>query len=266
MYATVARQHIIGSKIAAQQLDKLRPSHIEAWKVELEQRELSESTIRSAYTILRAVLDTAVRDRALAQNPAHAVRRPKVTAREAAYLAPDQVRSLPIAAKPGRYAPLFELLVNTGLRRGEALALHWSDIDLDAKLLGCAALSPAWPESRRNRNEDAEVSPSGSPLPHRGAAAAQRTRQSEGRAAESGLNVAANPVPVHNRAGRALRSSQCATCAEDVAKRAGLPSSVGLTAALCCLGDVSAGVPLKSGLGGLRSRERCDHRRHLRAR
>jgi site-specific recombinase XerC len=77
MYATVARQHIIGSKIAAQQLDKLRPSHIEAWKVELEQRELSESTIRSAYTILRAVLDTAVRDRALAQNPAHAVRRPK---------------------------------------------------------------------------------------------------------------------------------------------------------------------------------------------
>jgi integrase len=32
-------------------------------------------------------------------------------------------------------APLFALLVNSGLRRGEALALHWSDIDLDAKLL-----------------------------------------------------------------------------------------------------------------------------------
>ena len=61
MYATMARQHIIGSKIGAQPLDKLRPSHIEAWKVELEHRGLSESTIRSAYTILRAVLDTAVR-------------------------------------------------------------------------------------------------------------------------------------------------------------------------------------------------------------
>jgi integrase len=33
-------------------------------------------------------------------------------------------------------APLLALLVNSGLRRGEALALHWSDIDLDAKLLG----------------------------------------------------------------------------------------------------------------------------------
>jgi integrase len=135
MYATMARQHISGSKIGAQPLDKLRPSHVEAWKVELEQRELSESTIRSAYTILRAVLDTAVRDRALAQNPIHAVRRPKVTAREAAYLTPDQVHSLLLEAKSSRYAPLFGLLVNTGLCRGEALALHWSDIDLDAKLL-----------------------------------------------------------------------------------------------------------------------------------
>ena len=53
MYTTMARQHIISSKIGGKPLDKLRPSHIEAWKVELEQRGLSESTIRSAYTILR---------------------------------------------------------------------------------------------------------------------------------------------------------------------------------------------------------------------
>jgi hypothetical protein len=45
MYATMARQHIIGSKIGGEPLDKLRPSHIEAWKVELEHRGLSESTI-----------------------------------------------------------------------------------------------------------------------------------------------------------------------------------------------------------------------------
>jgi integrase len=102
--------------------------------VEREHRGLSESTVRSAFTILRAVLDTAVRDRALAHNPAHAFR-PRVPVTEAAYLIPDHVRSLLLAAKPSRYAPLFELLVNTGLRRGEALALHWSDIDFDEKLL-----------------------------------------------------------------------------------------------------------------------------------
>ena len=135
LYSTMARTHIIGSRTGARPLDKLRPSHIDAWKVELKDRGLAESSIRTAYTVLRAVLDTAVRDKAIAHNPAHAVRRPKVTANEAAYMTPDQVRSLLAAAEGSRYAPLFALLVNSGLRRGEALALHWSDIDLDAKLL-----------------------------------------------------------------------------------------------------------------------------------
>ena len=102
--------------------------------------------------------------------------------------------------------------MNTGLRRGEALALHWSDIDFDAKLLrvrGTLArvagelvvTETKTPRSRR-------VVPA---LPCCGAAAARRARQSEGRAAEGRLNVAADPVRVHNRARRALRSSQRAT-------------------------------------------------------
>ena len=78
------------------------------------------------------MLDTAVRDKAIAHNPAHAARRPKVTANEAAYMTPDQVRTLLASAEGSRYAPLFALLVNSGLRRGEAPALHWSDIDLEA--------------------------------------------------------------------------------------------------------------------------------------
>ena len=63
------------------------------------------------------------------------MRRPKVTGKEAAYLTSDQVRSLLVAAEGSRYAPLFALLVNSGLRRGEALALQWSDSDFGAKLL-----------------------------------------------------------------------------------------------------------------------------------
>jgi hypothetical protein len=69
MYTTMVRQHIIGSKIGGEPLHKLRPSHIEAWMVELEHRGLSKSTIMSAHAILGAVLDTAVRDTALAHNP-----------------------------------------------------------------------------------------------------------------------------------------------------------------------------------------------------
>jgi integrase len=81
------------------------------------------------------VLDTAVRDGALGSNPAAALRRPRVTAKEAPHLAPAQVADLLRAAEGGRYASLFTLLVHTGLRRGEALALQWSDVDLARRIL-----------------------------------------------------------------------------------------------------------------------------------
>lgn len=79
LYGRLVRKHIAGSTIGARTLDKLKPSHVEAWKVELQGRGLSESTIRTTYTVLRAVLDTAVRDKAIAKNPSAVVPRPKVT-------------------------------------------------------------------------------------------------------------------------------------------------------------------------------------------
>jgi integrase len=135
MYAGVARTHILSSSIGRLSLDKVRPSHVEGWVVELRRKGLAESTIRSAYTILRAVLDTAVRDGALGSNPAVVIRRPRVTSKEAPHLTPPQVAELLRAAEGSRYAPLFALLVHTGLRRGEALALQWSDVDLAKGLL-----------------------------------------------------------------------------------------------------------------------------------
>jgi integrase len=114
-YAGVARVHIVGSYIGGLALDKVRPMHVEGWIVGLRAKGLAESTVRSAYTILRAILDTAVRDGALARNPAAAVKRPKVTAKESVFLTPEQVRTLLEAAKCSRYAPLFKLLVNTGM-------------------------------------------------------------------------------------------------------------------------------------------------------
>jgi integrase len=45
------------------------------------------------------------------------------------------VRRVLEATQTSRYAALFAFLVNTGLRRGEALALGWSDVDLDGGVL-----------------------------------------------------------------------------------------------------------------------------------
>jgi len=130
MYATIARKHIVDSDLGATALDRLTARKVEEWVAGLRRKGLSESTIRSTYTVLRAVLDTAVRDRAIAENPAAVVKRPKVTAKEALFLSPAQVEATIEESHGSRYQPVFALLANTALRRGEALALRWSDVDL----------------------------------------------------------------------------------------------------------------------------------------
>jgi integrase len=70
--------------------------------------------VRQDYTILRAILDTAVRDELLGRNPAAAITRPKVEAAEAAYLTPAQVGCSWRPPRSSRYAAVFTLLVNTG--------------------------------------------------------------------------------------------------------------------------------------------------------
>jgi len=130
LYAGLTKTHIIGSPLGALGLKRINPPAVERFLLALRKSGKSDSTIRQIYTVARAILDAAVRDGLLARNPVAAVKRPKVTASEATYLSPAQVAALLKAAEPSRYAAVFEFLVHTGLRRGEALALRWTDVDM----------------------------------------------------------------------------------------------------------------------------------------
>jgi len=118
-------------------LNRLKPTDVEALILDLRAKELSDSTIRSTFGVLRTALDVAVRDGLLATNPAAQVKRPGIERQRSAYLSADQVRSLLSAADERglRYATALRLIAATGLRRGEALGLKWSDVDLDAGVL-----------------------------------------------------------------------------------------------------------------------------------
>jgi integrase len=148
LYATLSRKHLEPAPFGAIQLDRLRPSDIEALILAMRsktkpardeggepRRAFSDSTIRTTYTVLRASLDGAVRDGLLARNPAALIQRPGVERREALYLSAADVSALLKAAQPSRYYPALALIASTGIRRGEALALKWCDVDLDAGLM-----------------------------------------------------------------------------------------------------------------------------------
>lgn len=156
LYTTLSRQHLDPPPFGAISLDKLRPSDIEALILRLRAktkpgpknadgepgapvRALSDSTIRSTYTVLRSALDGAVRDGLLARNPAAQVRRPGVERQEARHLDADDVTAVLRAAESSRYYPALVLIAATGLRKGEALALSWDALDLDAGTLRVSA-------------------------------------------------------------------------------------------------------------------------------
>jgi integrase len=76
-----------------------------------------------------------VRDGLLAKNPAAAVKRPGVARKEARHVSAVDVTKLLLCAEGLRYRNVLMLVAGTGMRRGEALALRWSDVDLDGGVL-----------------------------------------------------------------------------------------------------------------------------------
>ena len=135
LYAGLARTHIITGELGKTRLSALKPTTVERFIGELRQKGLASSSIRQIYTVARAIGDAAVRDGLVGTNAFVRVRRPQVVRTEAGYLTPDQVADLLAAAATSRYRSLFEFLVMTGLRRGEALGLRWDDVDLEARIM-----------------------------------------------------------------------------------------------------------------------------------
>lgn len=93
-------------------------------------RRPSARTVQYIHAVLRSALQQAMREELIARNVARIVETPTVTPKEVRPLDAAEVRLVLATARPHRLYALWLLLVSTGLRRGEALALAWGDIDL----------------------------------------------------------------------------------------------------------------------------------------
>jgi integrase len=128
--------------LGAKLLQKLKPGDLEGWHTTLRlagrkdgSGGVSARTIGHAHRVLKKALGEALRNDLIMRNAAAAQHAPKVGAEEMAILTDEQVKGL-LLALAGRtiYAPAVVALF-TGLRRGELLALRWSNVDLDAKMM-----------------------------------------------------------------------------------------------------------------------------------
>jgi integrase len=100
---------------------------------------LSPRTVSYVHTILHRAFKDAVRWGRLARNPADAADPPRVGQRSGGLDAWDAptLRAFLTASRAAsdRMHALWHLLATTGMRRGEALGLRWTDVDLDAHRL-----------------------------------------------------------------------------------------------------------------------------------
>jgi integrase len=105
---------------------------------------LAPKSLGHVHAALRSILAAAVEDGLIVTNPADSKRarqaRPrgskttrKVTAEQC--WSTEQARAFIAATADHEFGPLWALLLGTGLRRGEAVGLLWTNVDLDAGLL-----------------------------------------------------------------------------------------------------------------------------------
>lgn len=138
-------------------IGKLRPARIAAWHatllekggarltkvdgkpalrdgkriVEFTGKPLSSRSVRHADALLRGALAWAVRMQLVALNAATAVKAPTARRSDVRALTGDEVQRVLSIAQAGRWGPFVAILLATAGRRGEILALNWSDVDLE---------------------------------------------------------------------------------------------------------------------------------------
>jgi integrase len=133
-YRDLATRHVI-PQIGSIRLDKLSALDLQRHYAERLRSGLSPTTVRMIHMILHHAIHQAVRWGILTRNVTELTNPPRRAETEFAGWDTDQVASFLVAADEDDYAPLWRLAVFVGLRRGELLGLHWSDIDLERGML-----------------------------------------------------------------------------------------------------------------------------------
>jgi integrase len=117
-------------------LAKLQSEDIDRMLGRLRARgDLSDTTVRYAYVVLRIALGEALRSRRVPYNVALAVRAPRASTRERTPLTLEQVAIFLDSVAADRLCTLYMTAIGLGLRQGELLALRWSDVNLEAGTL-----------------------------------------------------------------------------------------------------------------------------------
>jgi integrase len=142
-YTAHVRRHVVPA-LGHRPLAQLSPKHVQECYARMLAAGLSSRTVRYVHSVLHNALEQAVKWQLLARNPPKAVTLPRQERREMRALNKDDASAFLAAAAGTRFEALWILLLTSGLRPGEALALKWADIQEERVHVQRALARLAW--------------------------------------------------------------------------------------------------------------------------
>ena len=112
------------------ELRSLQTSQVQRMMNDKIKTGLSPRTVELMLITLKLALKQAVVEGLVTRNVAEYTKRPKPNRKEIRVLAVDEMNMLMAAAAKDRIGTIFLVMLGTGLRMGEALALSWKYVDL----------------------------------------------------------------------------------------------------------------------------------------
>jgi integrase len=123
-------EKVIVPAIGRVPIEQLRAEHVEQLLVDALTGGRGPVTVRRIHATLRSALSYGVKTRRLPFNVASNVTPPNGPRPEVQPWSAGELAAFLRHVETDRLGPLFEVIAACGLRRGEALGLRWSDLDL----------------------------------------------------------------------------------------------------------------------------------------
>lgn len=112
-------------------LSKLTPQQVQSFLNQTIEGGLTPATALRIRATLRKSLNQAMRWGLVSRNVATLIDAPKARRPKIEPMPPEQARQFLAAIQGDQHEALYNLVLATGLRQGEALGLRWEDIDID---------------------------------------------------------------------------------------------------------------------------------------
>lgn len=137
-------------------LADVTPARVKAWWTLYDERP---GVRRSAYMVLSNIMRAAADDDEIAKTPCRVKGASKDVSKPRPVFSAGDVQVLRMLSSDPQVTCLLWVLVSSGLRIGEVLALDWDDIDLERGMLRVSKHMMPWGQAARGRkkHDDADV-------------------------------------------------------------------------------------------------------------